>query len=202
MISPTSQTLERAIRAYVAEGSGLERSNVIPGNKPSPVIKDPFATVVLVTDIPDGHAWTLNDRIADRSYADATFTAGATFDVQAFVSSEITFSIQWWRAGASDYARRFAVWVRSPAGVTEAARRGFTFYRTSAIRNLSDVDKEVFEERLGLDLVIGIVWTDTRDVGLLDSVDISIFPERLSGETAPADRIETTIPTQKQLDAE
>ena len=194
MIVPSTQDLERAIRAYVAKGSGLERACVIPGNQSGPVPKTAFATVLLITGVPDGLAWTLEEYVANRTYPDATFTDGPTFDVQAFESTELTYSVQWFRNGAADMARRFSVWARGPLGIAEAARRGLTFYRTGPIRNLDGIDKEFWEERRSLDLVLGIVSTVTEDAGLFDSVELTVFPDRLSHLEDPDDRIPVSIP--------
>ena len=48
MIVPTTQDLERAVRAYVAAGSGLEPRRVRPGNQRGTVPDGLFASVLLI----------------------------------------------------------------------------------------------------------------------------------------------------------
>lgn len=199
MISPGTQTLERAVRAYVAKGSGLDRQSVIRGQENAPFPDLPVATVTLITDLPEGFAWTRDERIENREYSDPAFTDGPTIDETAFLSSELSYSVQWFGAYAADYARRFSVWAASPAGTSEAARRGLVFYRTSPIRDLTGLHEEDWEDRRGLDLFLGIVSTIVSDVGILETADISIFPERLAEETPPDDHISVPIPSAKQL---
>ena len=194
MISPATQLVERAVRGYVAKGSGLDSKLVIPGNRRGPVPKEPFASVLLMNELPDGLAWTLNEYIANRVYGDATFTDGPTFDVKTFLSSSLTFSVQWLRDGASDLARRFQLWARSPAGITEAARRGLTFYRTDPIRNLDDLDKEFWEERRQLDLFIGLLSTLVEDVGLFDSLAVDLHLDEFEGRDPAVNPISVPIP--------
>ena len=167
MISPTTREVERAVRFYVARGSGLAHNCVIPGNDNSPTPNGPFATVLLTTEeLPDGFGWSRYERVlnAERN----------TIDMHAFASSQLVFSVQFFRSGASDYARRFATWTRSPAGVTEASRRGLTVYRTETIRNLDEVDDEFWEERRQLDLVLGLVSSFVEDVGLIETLDVDL----------------------------
>ena len=51
---PETIPLERAVRAYVAEGSGLLRQRVRPGNAPGLAPQDLYATVLLIQGRPPG----------------------------------------------------------------------------------------------------------------------------------------------------
>ena len=197
-ITPSTEDLHDAVRALVATGSGLPRPSVIPGDEGGPFPELPCATVTPISDVPEGFPWSRNTRIDMRTYTDPDFTDGATIDSQAFQSTELSYSVQWFGTGAADYARRFALWAGSPAGTSEIARRGLTFYRTGPSRHLSALERDEWEERRGLDLFLGAVFTDTRDVGIIESTDVSIFPDEFSDRTPNEDRIETTIPTAKQ----
>lgn len=197
-VEPDGQTLERAVRAIVATGSGMERAMVIPGNDTSPSPAPTFATVTPITDVPEGLAWTRDTRIADRHYTDPEFTDGPTVDSEAFLPMELSYSVQWFGDGAADFARRFAVWAGSPAGTSEIARRGLTLYRAGPIRELAGLQNDDWEERRGLDLFLGAVFTDTRDVGIIESADVTVFPESFADRPPNDDRVSVPIPSPEQ----
>ena len=139
MIAPTSQTLERAVRRYVAEGSGLEKINVIPGQVGGPSPTGPYATVLLIDEAAEGQEWTRDERVE---------RAGEpTADVTSYESVRVDWSVQWFRKGARDLARTFRFWAQSPLGVQAAAERGLTLYRTSGVRQLDAIISEAWEER-------------------------------------------------------
>ena len=181
LIEPGRQSVERAVRALVALGSGIPSECVVPGYRNEPFPGSPAATVTPITSMQESFAWSRDTRIAHRQYADPEFTDGPTVDSQAFLPMELSWSVQWFGDAADDFARRFAVWASSPAGASEIARRGLTFYRTSAIRHLDGEIHGRWEERRGLDLVLGAVFTDTRDVGIVESADILLHPD-MAGE--------------------
>ncbi len=182
--------LERAVRAWVAAGSGLARERVIPGNDPHPRQGWPYATVTLVSDLVDGSAWT-------RYVKD-----GNSIESTTMVSTEIEFSVQWFAESqdAKNLARKFLVYVKSPTGLDEAGRRGLTFYRHGALRDLSaDVDKRL-QTRLQVDVTLGVVWSDTRDVGIAETIGIHVnrelIPDNPHGELG----FRADVPSQKQME--
>ena len=180
MIEPGDVALDRATRALVATGSGMRGECVIPGQDNGPAPPTPFATVTLLTDVPESlpYSRNTNEDVAGRP----------TIFSKSFMPVEVSYSVTWLGAGARSLARRFAVWAGSPAGVTEFARRGLTFYRVSAIRNLTGLVRDDFETRHGLDLFLGVVLTDVRDVGMAVSADVSVFPDEFSDRTPDNER--------------
>lgn len=154
--------IERVVRAYVAEGSGLASAAVIPGNDSGPSPTEPYATVLLVASRQDG----VNP-------ARCRVEGG---EVRATVLSSIesTWSVQWYREGSRDRARAFRLWADSPLGVLDAGRRGLTFRRCSDVRQIDEIVSETWEERAGLDLVVGLVQTAEQNLGLMETVPVSI----------------------------
>lgn len=189
-VAPTTDDITSAVCALVAKGSGMDVDKVIFGEQNAPFPAAPCATVTPIADLPDGHAWTRDEGIENRAYTDPTFTDGPTIDETAYLSSEVSFSLQWFGGTAADLARRFLVWANSPAGRSEIARRGLTLYRTGAVRDLSLVTEDrKWEERRGLDLFLGIVSTITEDTGIVQSVEATIFPDEFSDRTPNNDRV-------------
>lgn len=218
MIEPTRYKVEEAVRALVATGSDIPRPCVIMGQDNAPLPDLPYATVTLINDLSEGYTWTRDTPIENRPYQDThsvyydpSRSDGPTIDQKASQSAEISFSVQWFskvvtnpddpdfqdHIAAADYAKRFQVWAASPSGASEFARRGLTFYRTGTIRNLADITDDPrygdWEQRRGLDLFIGVIFTDTRDVGVLQSVDIDLYPDEFADRTPPENRVRARI---------
>ena len=92
---------ERYVRAFVARGSGLPPARVIRAQRNAPVPALPFATVVLVSDLADGEimAHGVEDAVSQWQYKTATY------------------SVQFFREGASEYAARLCLWAESDDGL-------------------------------------------------------------------------------------
>ena len=105
-----STHLERCIRAYVAEGSGLEPSRVRPGNTAFPRGEDPFATLLLVSDRRRGspHYHQLHDG------------AGLASGTLTVHPRRATYSLQFYREGADDLANAFDYFADSEMGLLQA----------------------------------------------------------------------------------
>ena len=100
-----SQALERAVRAYVAEGSDLDTHVVIPGNSRGTRPLDPYASVLLINDI--RNSYPIRQQL----------THGQTIDL---IYRRATFSVQWYRKESVDMAEAFDTWAMSENGLTQA----------------------------------------------------------------------------------
>ena len=181
MIAPSTQDLERDVREYVAKGSGMEPGKVIPGQTSGPAPSNAYATVLLISELPDGFVWTRNEGV-DRD-------GSPGIDATVYESLTLSYSVQWFRTGARDLARTFRLWAQSPAGILNAERRGLTFYRTSEVRQIDDIVSEEWEERAGLDLYLGIVATNVQDVGLAATFDVTIHHDGNDPVTTQVDGV-------------
>ena len=97
--------LERAVRWFVAEGCGLAMNRVTQGNAQGPRPKDPYASLLLMTDLRRGYPVRRqlpNGQTADLIYRRAEY------------------SLQFYRKGAVDLAERFDAWAMSENGLTYA----------------------------------------------------------------------------------
>ena len=182
MIVPSSRTLDRSVRGFVAEGSGLTAGAVVPANEKGPAPKGLYATVLEVSNTREGRSWNVQG---------ALNAAETGLPLGTFESVRIDFSLQWLRDGARDAAKLFRLWAGSDLGILEAARRGLTLYTLGELRRL-DVPglTDSLEERVQLDMGIGIVQTATHDVGVFENWDVAVC---VDGET-PAERIVTPGP--------
>ncbi len=104
--------LERSIREYVAQGSGLITQQVIPGNSKGPRELSTYASVLLMSDD------RLNYPIrTQRTRMDGGRMMGYTDDL---VYRRARYSLQFYREGATDRAVQFDTWAMSENGLTWA----------------------------------------------------------------------------------
>ena len=94
--------LEVALYLYVQQGSGVI---CIQGNSKGPRPKDPYATLLLTDDVDASHPSRMDLR------------DGTTLDTH-YVRA--MYSLQFYRKDAVATARRFARWVRSEVGLSQA----------------------------------------------------------------------------------
>ena len=164
MIAPTTQSLERAVRAYVAAGSGLEPRQVRRGNQRGAVPDSLFASVLLIHNAIQGIPATASRLTGD----------GLSLAVETLATVEDRYSVQWFREGARDAARRFSVWVYSPEGLQSALDAGLTLLRVSDVRQLDEVVSTAWEERAGLDLHIGYTQTIKQTLDYIETVPVHV----------------------------
>lgn len=157
-------TVDRAVRGYVAAGSGLPSERVIPANGPGPAPSEPYASVLMTNSRREGRSWYENE-------------PGNTIIISTIASFAVVYQVQWFRAGAHETARRFQLWVESPGGLEEAGRRGLSYSQMSEITEIDDLISDEWEERAGLYLTIGHYRTMTQDAGI-----IAVMPFRVNGE--------------------
>ena len=162
--APTTQDLERSIRAYVAAGSGLASSQVIPGYTDGPAPNGLYASVLLINEAIQGIPGTIFNLSESGQ--------GLKAPVRATVRA--SYSVQWFREGSRDAARRFSVWASSPAGRELAAARGLTFLSVSDVRQLDDIVSDAWEERAGLDLEIGYIQMLTQALDYIEAAPVHV----------------------------
>lgn len=138
-VSPGLEEIDRAVRGWVAEGSALDSKYVLRGNSDGPAPLMPFATVLAITREREG---VPNRRIVDN-------------DEEVQVTYRTTYSVQWYREDAHANALEFIGWASSSNGLRDAQLRGFAYNGVDSLRRLDDVVESEWEERAGIDLVIG-----------------------------------------------
>ena len=160
MITP--DTLEREVRAYVAEGSGISSSNVIPGNDKGPRPGVVYASLLLRTDRQLG--------LPIIRYDDTALEPTITYWRRA------VFSLQFYRAGATLKAREFADWSESEVGgLPDENARGFRVERPHEVTRLDTlVADEKIEERAGIELTIKYSYTLRKTAGVISTIGAEI----------------------------
>jgi len=157
----SQRDVDRAVRAYVAAGSGLPSQRVIPGNSPGPSPAEPYASALLVSSKREGHAWRRNE-------------PGPTIIVSTVSSFAVVYLVQWYRAGAHETAARFRLWAESPGGLEAARFHGLSYSQTTDVMQVDDLISEEWEERAGLYLTMGHYRTMTQDAGIINAVPLRV----------------------------
>ena len=164
MIAPTTATLEDAVAELVAAGSGVDYNSVLSGNKGTPVLDELFASLVLIHQAIEGIPATVMSLASDE----------ADLDALTIATVRGRYSVQWFRTGAHDAAKRLSVWVWSPEGVAQAQQADLTVLRVSDVRQLDDVVSGAWEERAGLDIEVGYTQKIDQTVGRLKAAPIEV----------------------------
>ena len=136
--------LERNIRAHVARGSGLSSAFVIPGNDHGPQPQELHCSVLVVDDTQRGQG----------GITEIGATGGGPYTQRYDVDRRATVSVQWWRTGALETARRFANWLDTQAGLDSENGLGIRLQPPFRIKNLTDVLAGEMEARSSMDLIV------------------------------------------------
>ncbi len=167
VIEPLTKDIERSVRSFVARGSELHTRQVIPANDGRSALLGFYATVLMISPsvqgIPESH----------RSLS----SVPGEIDVLTTGSIRARYSVQWFREGAMDAARRFSIWTSSPEGLEAAAELGIATLLVSEVRRVDDIITLEFEERASLDLDIGYRERVTTSVNKLEGADIIVSNE-------------------------
>ena len=160
--------LDRAVRAFVREGSGVTDMKVIKADGDGPAPDVVYAGVKLIDD--DRVSWPIEVERGDR------------LDVR--LNRQAVFSIQWYRKGANAAARRFMIWAESSLGTVWAqnakgdhpddlvapfALQGYTY---------REIDKAVSaqeEERVQIDLTVDYWLEASYDMPYIEAIDLRLY---------------------------
>lgn len=165
-VTPTRRTVERALRAFVARGSGLDSEFVIPSREdddaPSP--REPYATVFPYLRTTLSSAYTLTDRTDPDNPRERTYQ-----------NAELRASVRFFRSGALNRADRFQLWAYSPMGILVAVYHGLTFQRTTMVRDITQKVSSKWEEGAQLDIFMAhAIRTEPVDMGQIETSELVI----------------------------
>lgn len=160
--APRYEDFTKSLREFVAKGSGLDFDLVTPGNDNHPRPVKPYATLLLITDRRMAYPARLEDEAAE-------MTSSASY-------RRATFSLQFYRTGALDYARDFCVWCESEIGLTTAEDLNFQVLQVPPLSfdRLDEIVGDGFEERAiinGGTFMIDYVQETMQATGFIDRID-------------------------------
>lgn len=163
-VTPTRRTVARALRAFVARGSGLESKFVIPSRQDGPAPTAPYATVFPYLRTALASAYTLTDRTDPDAPRERTYQNAA-----------LRASVRFFRSGSLNRADRFQLWAYSPMGRLVATSHGLTFQRTTQVRDITQRVSAKWEEGAQLDLfMMHALRTAPVDMGTIENARLVI----------------------------
>ena len=165
------QSLERDVRKWVAEGSGLAGERVIPGDSAGPSPEGMYCSVLDIGEEAEGKG----------SYRHAWY-GGETHELAGVVRSA-RYRLEGYRSAGGDVmdvAHRFAAWAWSGPGMVASARLRFRCVEVSGIEEADAVKGGEWERRARLEIVVDY-WMVTRAAtGVIERVGIGY--NRASGD--------------------
>ena len=152
--------LERTVRAFVAQGSGLARMRVIPGNDDGPRPKDPYASLLLIDDA--------------RRAAPIRYQQPNDETVSTLTYRRANYSLQFFRDGATDHARAFVRFTESENGLTAAEDGEFRIVVPLSVQRLDVPVGEGWEQRALVSLSVDYADLENEHAGYIDAFDCTV----------------------------
>lgn len=162
--SPTYTNLLNAVMNLVAEATGIERSNVIPGNDNAPAPNSLYATVLVISIAGEG----VDSEVA-RDASDDTET-----DLNIKGNRIGSFSVQTYRDGAADAIESLLSFGATSVGQIWLQENSLTWRKASDTRNLDAVMGSKWEERRSVDIELKYTSTKVDTVNSIASTEIII----------------------------
>ncbi len=136
--------LERVVRGYIAEGSGLPTDHVIPGDSNGPREPDAYASASLIG----------TRRTGSPIYEDL-----GDDGVLHGIRHEARFTVNWYRDGAHSNALAFVAWSESEVGIAAAGNDNISIGGGIELRDVDLLVQGRVEERAQADIVVGWIHT-------------------------------------------
>ncbi len=166
-LSPVTRDLDRAVRAFVAAGSGIDPKNVIPGDDNNPRPNVLYATVKPITDRTIG--------VPQEVYRPGAGNPNTEVDVHISSWESPVYSVQFYRDGARDAAKRARLYAHNPEARRILAQSGLAWRTASDITNINDLLSTKYEERVALTMEFSYTETTTpQTVNAVNSINLSL----------------------------
>jgi len=170
-VNPTQEYLDETVREFVSLATGLDfDKNVIPGDDGHAAPNGPYATVKEIIRIKSGI-----DSQVDRENVDPV---KSTLNFKG--RRRITYSVQFYKAGAADFAEALLAYPNQSPAQIWLAEKGLTWSIASDIRNLDTVMGSKPEIRRSIDISFWYKTTATAEINIIDKTVIDM---ELSAET-------------------
>lgn len=175
---PTQDTIDILVRKFVSIASGIASKYVIPGNDSDPAPNVPYSSVLEITKQGSG----VDSEVARN-------TGATTFRLYHKGRRRITYSVQFYRAGAADYIEGLLSYAATTPGQIWLAENGLTWEIAGDILNLDAVMGSKFEQRRSVDITFRYQSSREVDINSIGSVEIEM---NLSAEEDLTETLEVT----------
>ena len=171
-LRPTSLTLDLRVQQSIAALSGLPGSQVIRGNEDHPRPSGLYATYLFMYDS-GNDSWTnYLDVVDDNRQVDET-----ALDAESVIPVVSAYSINFFRTGARDAARRCRHMMRSKVGRETVRGFGLTLGDIADVRNMDMMIASEHEERAQLDMMVLFNETLVNRVATWDGARFTLVYE-------------------------
>jgi hypothetical protein len=165
MVSPTRNELLASLVTLINTATGLSKDVIIRGKQNAPVpLGDNYCTLLYVTDIANG---TSNITIEDTP--DPNLYTYAMRGKRYY-----TFSIQFYRTGATDLAKLLMMFNETPTGLEFFQTVPYTFRRIAQVGENAQVISANYEERAALNLELTVAETQRIIVNKVSGTTINL----------------------------
>lgn len=158
--------LNQKIRDVVRLCTGMVGDTVRPANQVAPTKGDIFATVYIATDSERGHADIRQQNIP----GDPALRIEETATAQSLAMA----SIQFFRAGAIDAAKKLKRRIQMTDAQDLMGLHGLGFVKASDVRNLTMAVNEIWEERAQIDIEFHYVNSEVINVNTYGTFPVDV----------------------------
>lgn len=166
MISPTRNEIIKSLVDYIELATGLARDKIIRGNQNAPAPTGSYCTLLYTSDSSPG---TSNIDLRDID--------PQTFNYISRSKRNYTYSIQFYRDGATDLAKSLMMFSSMPAGKEFQQVALFTINSIELLSSSSVVMSNNYEERAILSANIIVAETLESLVNKVASIEIDLSSE-------------------------
>lgn len=161
MPNPTDTVINRIVRAYVAEATGIALTNVIPAHDPAPAPNGLYATVHEIVVEGEGiDAESFFDNAGFPAHDPPIAPDPEKCDIHSKGNRIGTFSVIFYRTGADDAAKNLLKYSSTSKAQIFFAKNNIVWKKAGHIRHLDEVYASKWEARRGID--IDIRYEDLR----------------------------------------
>jgi hypothetical protein len=179
MAEPLQNDLDVLVRKFVSLASGLASKAVIPGDDSHPAPNGAYASVKNITKIGSG----IDSEVATEGIDDEHVT------LKHSGRREITYSVQFYRDGAADFAEGLLSYASTSTGQIWLAENSLTWQIAGPVQNLDSVMGSKNEIRRAVDITLRYQSTSQEDINSIGTVDIELT---LSAEEDLTETLEVT----------
>ena len=164
-ISPTRQELITSLVTYINLATGISVDDIIRGKQNAPSPLGNYATLLYVTDSTYG----IDEIVTSENLVDNT-----QLDYEIRGTRRYSFNVQFFRNRATDFAKEFMQFHRTPAGITFLQQAPYTFRVINQITESAEVVSQNYEERAILVLELWVRERQTVLVNTVCGIDIDL----------------------------
>jgi len=174
MINPTRSELLTNVVDYIELATSLSRDVIIRGKQNAPVPSGSYCTIVYVAGDSDGTSVIKTSEIdGDDTQLDYLMRAKRTY----------TFSVQFYRDNATDYAKRVMMFHETPTGQEFQQASYFTVNNIMSVSEAAEVLSNNYEERAILNLEILVAERQDLIVNRVAEVTVELKLDDIIEET-------------------